>query len=149
VKGFVVASYNHVTIIGTLGQDPQVKYTTGGTAVCEVSLAINRQWFDKATNQKKESVSWVTVVLWGRTAEVAGEYLRKGKSVLIDGRLEESRWDDKDSGQKRSKLKVVCENLVMLGSKQDRAEPRGEESQVPPSEPTFGSDPGPSEEIPF
>jgi len=137
-------SFNSVTIMGTLGQDPEVKYTSGGTAVCEVSLAINRTWFDKATNQKKESVSWVPVVLWGRTAEIMGEYLHKGNSVLIAGRLEESRWDDKETGQKRSKLKVVCERLQLLGNRNDgnRNEQRGDEPHASSSQPdpTFASD---------
>lgn len=136
-------NFNQVAIAGTLGQDPEVRYTPGGTAVCDVSVAINRQWFDKASSQKKESVTWVTVTLWGRTAEIAGEYLRKGSPVLIGGRLEESTWNDKDTGAKRSKLKVVCETLQLLGKRNsDDQRPAndnyGEESQV---DPKFASDP--------
>ena len=144
-------NFNQVAICGTLGQDPEVRYTPGGTAVCEVSMAINRQWFDKQSNQKKEAVTWVTVVMWGRTAEVAGEYLRKGSPALIGGRLEESTWTDKESGQKRSKLKVVCETLQLLGSKQDggrKAEPQAEPSE--PYNPTFAGDaPMDDQTVPF
>lgn len=112
-----MASYNRVILMGNVTRDLQVRYTQGGAAVCEVGLAINRQWYDKATNQKKEEVTFVDVTLWGRQAEVAGEYLAKGRPVLIEGRLQLDTWDDAESGQKRSKLKVIGETLQLLGSK--------------------------------
>lgn len=114
-----MASFNKVILVGNLTRDPQVKYTTGGTAVTEIGLAVNRQWFDKQTNSRKEETTFVDVTLWGRTAEVAGEYLSKGKQVLIEGRLQLDTWDDRESGQKRSKLRVVGENMTMLGSRGD------------------------------
>lgn len=114
-----MASFNKVILLGNVTRDIQVKYTPGGTAVAEVGLAVNRIWFDKQSNQKKEDVTFVDVTLWGRTAEVAGEFLQKGKPVLIEGRLALDQWTDKDSGQKRSKLKVVGETLQLLGSKSD------------------------------
>ena len=114
-----MASFNKVILVGNLTRDPQVKYTTGGTAVTEIGLAVNRQWFDKQANTKKEETTFVDVTLWGRTAEVAGEYLSKGKQVLIEGRLQLDTWDDRESGQKRSKLRVVGENMTMLGSRSD------------------------------
>lgn len=114
-----MASFNRVILVGNLTRDPQVKYTPGGQAVSEIGLAVNRSWFDKNANQKREEVTFVDVTLWGRTAEIAGEYLGKGRQVLIEGRLQLDQWDDKESGQKRSKLRVVCENLTMLGSRQD------------------------------
>lgn len=147
-----MASFNKVILIGNLTRDPQTRYTAGGTAVGELGLAVSRTWFDKSTNQKKEETAFVDVTLWGRTAEVASEYLSKGRPVCVEGYLKLDQWDDKETGQKRSKLKVVCENLVMLGSKSDgvRQEPRGEESQVPPSDPTFPSDvPADDGSIPF
>ena len=113
----MASSYNKTIIVGTLGQDPEVRYTPGGSAVCELSLAVERTWFDKNANQKRSETTWIPVTLWGRTAEVAGEYLKKGRSVLIEGRLSLDQWDDKESGQKRSKLKVVGENMTMLGGK--------------------------------
>lgn len=92
-----------------------MKFTTGGTAVCEVGLAVNRKWKDKS-DKWQEEVTFVDVTLWGRTAEIAGEYLEKGKQVLIEGRLSLDQWDDRETGQKRSKLKVIGESMTMLGS---------------------------------
>jgi len=114
-----MASFNRVILVGNLTKDPQVRYTPGGTAVTDVGLAINRVWFDKQTNTRKEDVTFVEVTLWGRQAEVAGEYLAKGRSVLIEGRLQLDQWEDRETGQKRSKLKVVGEQMTMLGSRSD------------------------------
>lgn len=162
-----MASFNKVILVGNLTRDPQVKYTTGGTAVTEIGLAVNRQWFDKQTNSKKDETTFVDVTLWGRTAEIAGEYLAKGRPVLIEGRLQLDTWDDRETGQKRSKLRVVGENMTMLGSRgegggggpqgggnRSGAGARGADSG--PSEPTdFGSsfDEGPTggspDDVPF
>ena len=114
-----MASFNRVILVGNITRDPQVKFTQGGVANCEIGLAVNRTWFDKASNEKKEDVCFVDVQCWNKTAEIAGEYLSKGRSVMIEGRLQLDQWDDKESGQKRSKLRVVCENIVMLGGKND------------------------------
>src|ERR1700685_1721033 len=114
-----MASFNRVILLGNLTRDPQVRYTPGGTAVSEIGLAVNRTWFDQKTNSRREEVTFVDVTLWGRQAEVAGEYLAKGRQVLIEGRLQLDTWEDKESGQKRSKLRVVCENMTMLGSRSD------------------------------
>jgi len=114
-----MASFNKVILVGNLTRDPQVKYTTGGTAVTEIGLAVSRQWTDKQTNTRKEETTFVDITLWGRTAEIAGEYLAKGRPVLIEGRLQLDTWDDRESGQKRSKLKVIGENMTMLGSRSD------------------------------
>lgn len=113
-----MASYNKVILIGNLTRDPQIRYTPKGTAVAEIGLAVNRTWFDQATNQKKEETTFVDITLWGRQAEIAGEYLSKGRPVMIEGRLNLDTWDDKESGQKRSKLKVVCEQMQLLGSRE-------------------------------
>ena len=112
-----MASYNRVILVGNLTRDPEVRYIPSGTAVCEIGLAVNRSWFDKASNSRKEETTFVDVTLWGRTAEVAGEYLSKGRPVLIEGRLQMDSWDDKETGKKRSKLKVVGEQMTMLGSR--------------------------------
>jgi len=117
-----MASFNKVILIGNLTRDPDLRHTPGGSAVTEIGLAVNRSWFDKASNSRKEETTFVDVTLWGRTAEVASEYLTKGKSVLIEGRLQLDQWDDKESGQKRSKLKVVGENMTMLGKKDEGGE---------------------------
>lgn len=113
-----MASYSLATVLGTLGSDPAVKYTPSNTAVVEFSVAVNRQWKDKNTGDRKEEVSWIPIVAWGRTAEVIGEYLHKGSQAMFVGELIEDRWTDKESGQKRSKLKLNCDKMVMLGSKQ-------------------------------
>jgi len=112
-----MASYNKVILVGNLTRDPEVRYIPSGTAVCEVGLAVNRTWFDKQSNSRKEDTTFVDVTLWGRTAEVAGEYLAKGRSVLIEGRLQLDSWDDKETGKRRSKLKVVGEQMTMLGGR--------------------------------
>jgi single-strand DNA-binding protein len=116
-----MASFNKVILLGNLTRDPEVKQIASG-AVGSLSLAVNRTWFDKATNQRKEEVTFVDVTLWGRDAEVAGEYLAKGRSVLIEGRLTLETWDDKTTGQKRSKLKVTAERLVLMGGKGEKPE---------------------------
>ncbi|MCP4784366.1 MAG: single-stranded DNA-binding protein [Fuerstiella sp.] len=114
-----MASFNKVILVGNLTRDPEVRYTTGGTAVTEVSLAVNRQWTDRSTNERKEETTFVEVTLWGRTAEIAGEYLSKGRPCLIEGRLQLDQWEDKETGKKRSKLKVVGDTLQLLGSRGD------------------------------
>ncbi|MEP3479837.1 MAG: single-stranded DNA-binding protein [Fuerstiella sp.] len=114
-----MASFNKVILLGNLTRDPEVRYTAGGSAVTEVSLAVNRQWTDRQTNERKEEVTFVEVTLWGRTAEVAGEYLSKGRPCLIEGRLQLDRWEDKETGKNRSKLKVVGETLQLLSGKSD------------------------------
>lgn len=112
-----MASYNKVILVGNVTRDPQVRYTPKGTAVTDLGLAINHFWTDQATNQKREETTFVDVTLWGRQAEIAGEYLTKGRPVLIEGRLTLDTWDDKESGQKRSKLKVVGETMQLLGGR--------------------------------
>lgn len=113
-----MASFNKVILVGNLTRDPEVRYVPSGKAVAEIGLAVNSSWFDKQSNTRKEEVTFVDVTLWGRTAEIAGEYLSKGRPVLIEGRLQLDTWEDKTSGQKRSKLRVVCESMQMLGSRE-------------------------------
>lgn len=114
-----MASFNKVILMGNLTRDPEVRYVAGGTAVTDISLAVNRTWYDKQQSQKREETTYVEVTLWARQAEVAGEYLSKGRPVLIEGRLQLDTWDDKETGKKRSKLRVVGENMTMLGSRGD------------------------------
>ena len=114
-----MASFNKVILVGNVTRDPEVRFTAGGTAVTDVGLAVNRFWMDKSTNERKEETTFIDVTLWGRTAEVAGEYLAKGRPCLIEGRLQLDQWDDKETGQKRSKLKVVGDTLQLLGSRGD------------------------------
>jgi single-strand DNA-binding protein len=111
-----MANLNKVMLIGNLTRDPEIKYTPKGTAVAQLGLAINRFWSNDA-GEKQEETTFVDVELWGRQAEVAGEYLKKGRPVFIEGRLKLDTWEDKTSGQKRSKMKVVGEQLQLLGSR--------------------------------
>ena len=124
-----MASLNKVQIIGNLTRDVELKYTPKGTAVGELGIAVNRKW-KTDSGEKREEVTYVDICCFGKTAEIASEYLKKGSSVYIEGRLQLETWDDKQSGQKRSKLKVVCEGMQFLGSKpQGQQEPRREQPQ--------------------
>src|SRR5476649_140469 len=111
-----MASFNKVILLGNLTRDPEVRYTPKGTAVAELGMAVNRV-YTAENGEKREETTFVDVTLWGRTAEIAGEYLKKGRPVFIEGRLQLDSWEDKQSGQKRSKLKVVGEGLQLLGSR--------------------------------
>jgi single-strand DNA-binding protein len=110
-----MASFNKVILLGNLTRDPEVRYTPKGTAVADLGLAVNRT-YTADNGEKREEVTFVDVTFWGRTAEVAGEYLKKGRPVFVEGRLQLDSWDDKQSGQKRTKLKVIGENMQMLGA---------------------------------
>ena len=112
-----MASFNKVILLGNLTRDPELKYTPTGTAVAAIGLAVNRV-YSNDQGEKQEETTFVDVELWGRTAEIANEYLKKGRPVLIEGRLRLDSWDDKQSGQKRSKLKVVGESMQLLGSRE-------------------------------
>src|SRR6516225_8495755 len=100
---------NRVLLIGNLTRDPELRHTPKGTAVAELGLAINRAWTDEQ-NVKREETTFVDITLWGRTAEIAQQYLHKGSPVFIEGRLQLDSWDDKQTGQKRSKLRIVAEH---------------------------------------
>ena len=116
-----MASFNKVILMGNLTRDPEVRYTPKGSAVADIGLAVNRV-YSTDNGEKREETTFVDVTLWGRTAEIAGEYLKKGRPVLIEGRLQLDSWDDKQSGQKRSKLKVIGESMQLLGGRQGGGE---------------------------
>lgn len=111
-----MASYNRVVLMGNLTRDIELKYTPGGMAVADVGLAVNDRR-KNASGEWIEETTFIDVTLWGRTAEVASEYLGKGSSMFVEGRLKLDSWEDKQSGQKRSKLRVVCERMQMVGGK--------------------------------
>ena len=110
-----MANLNKVMLIGNLTRDPELRHTPKGTAVSEISLAINRVW-NNDQGQKQEETTFVEVTLWGRQAELAQQYLVKGRPVYIEGRLQLDSWDDKETGKKRSKLRVIGENMQFLSS---------------------------------
>lgn len=131
-----MASLNKVLLIGNLTRDPELRYTPSGTAVADLSLAINRR-YTTASGEKKEETCFVDVTLWARRAEVASQYLKKGSPVFVEGRLHLDKWENSE-GQKRSKLKIVAENFQFVGSsgggkeKEDLdsdMEPRGGEEE--------------------
>jgi len=111
-----MASFNKVILLGNLTRDPEVRYTPKGSAVCDLGIAINRS-YTLDSGEKREEVTFVDVVLWSRLAEIAGEYLKKGRPIFIEGRLQLDTWDDKQSGQKRSKLRVIGETMQLLGGR--------------------------------
>ena len=111
-----MASFNKVILLGNLTRDPEVRYTPKGSAVCDLGIAVNRVYTTEG-GERREEVTFVDVVLWARLAEIAGEYLRKGRPVFIEGRLQLDTWDDKQSGQKRSKLRVIGETMQLLGGR--------------------------------
>jgi single-strand DNA-binding protein len=110
-----MANFNKVILAGNLTRDPELRYTPKGTAVTEIGLAINRSWKNEA-GQMQDETTFVDVSAFGRTAEVIAQYLKKGRPILIEGRLKYDQWDDKQSGQKRSKLRVVCDGFQFLDS---------------------------------
>jgi len=109
-------NYNKVILMGNLTRDPEVKYTSGGTAIAKLGMAINRTWTNKE-GQKQEETTFVDVDAFGRQAEVIGQYLKKGRPVMVEGRLKLDQWDDKQTGQKRSKLGVTLEGFQFLDSR--------------------------------
>ena len=124
-----MASVNRVILLGNLGRDPETKYTTGGEAVASLSIATSEQWKDKS-GEKQERTEWHRVVLFGRQAEVAGEYLRKGSTVYIEGRLQTRKWKDKDGVEKYS-TEVVGDRMQMIG-KAEAKEPKPTNDETDP-----------------
>jgi single-strand DNA-binding protein len=153
-----MASFNKVILLGNLTRDPEIRYTPKGTAVTELGMAVNRV-YTAENGEKREETTFVDVTLWGRTAEIAGEYLKKGRPVFIEGRLQLDTWDDKTSGQKRSKLKVVGEGLQLIGSRPGGGGGGGGGDEESSSAPRSSSRPAPppiaapsapdDDEIPF
>jgi len=105
---------NKVILVGNLGQDPEVRYTANGTAVANLRIATSESWRDKQTGEQRENTEWHTVVLFGKTAEIASQYLKKGRQVFIEGKLQTRKWQDK-SGNDRYSTEVVANDMQMLG----------------------------------
>jgi single-strand DNA-binding protein len=154
-----MASFNKVILVGNLTRDPELRYTPKGTAIAKIGLAVNRVWTNEA-GEKKEEVTFVDVDVFGRTAENVGQYMRKGRPILIEGRLRLDQWDDKQTGQKKSKLGVVAETVQFLGSPTggeggapaSAAAPRAQRTApaaAPAGEPLEGDGPPESDDVPF
>jgi single-strand DNA-binding protein len=120
-----MASVNKVILVGNLGRDPETRYMPDGAALTNVSIATSYQWNDKASGEKKEETEWHRVVFRARLAEIAGEYLKKGSQVYVEGRLRTRKWQDKE-GQDRYTTEIVADTMKMLGSRSGAGEPRNE-----------------------
>ncbi|GAA0510845.1 MAG: single-stranded DNA-binding protein [Pigmentiphaga sp.] len=113
-----MASVNKVILVGNLGRDPEVRYTPDGAAICNVSIATTSQWKDKNSGERREETEWHRVVFYNRLAEIAGEYLKKGRSVYVEGRLKTRKWQDKDTGADKYTTEIVADQMQMLGGRE-------------------------------
>lgn len=148
-----MASVNKAIIVGNIGRDPEIRYSPDGAAICNVSIATTSQWKDKASGQRREETEWHRVVFYNRLAEIAGEYLKKGRSVYVEGRIKTRKWQDKETGQDRYSTEIVGDQMQMLGGRDDsgaqntnsapqRQQPRTQAPQAAPDDDDF-------DEIPF
>lgn len=113
-----MASVNKVILVGNLGRDPEVRYSPDGAAICNVSIATTSNWKDKNSGERREETEWHRVVFYNRLAEIAGEYLKKGRSVYVEGRLKTRKWQDKDTGADRYSTEIVADQMQMLGGRE-------------------------------
>lgn len=120
-----MANLNKVMIIGNLTADPEVRTTPRGNSVAELRLAVNRISSGPNDGERREETTFLDVTCWGRTAEIAGQYLSKGRPVFIEGRLQQDTWEDKQTGQRRSKIRIVAENMQLLGGREGGAQQGG------------------------
>lgn len=116
-----MTSVNKVILVGNIGQDPDPRRTNDGTAICSVSLATTSQWKDKESGERRSETEWHRVVFYGRLAEIAGEYLKKGRQVYVEGRLKTRKWQDKE-GNDRQVTEVIAEQMQMLGNRDEGSE---------------------------
>ncbi len=148
-----MASFNKVILMGNLTRDPELRYTSGGTAIAKLGLAVNRVWRD-AEGQQKEETTFVDIDAFGKQAETLGQYMQKGRPILVEGRLKLDQWEDKNTGQNRSRLGVVLERFSFVGGGGGQAGGDGaapQQSAPPPSEPADGppvDGPG-DDDVPF
>jgi single-strand DNA-binding protein len=122
-----MASINKVILIGNLGRDPEVRYTPNGSAICNITIATSRNWKDKTSGEKVEETEWHRVVFYDRLAEVAGEYLKKGRPVYVEGRLKTRKWQNKE-GQDVYTTEVIADNMQLLGGRDGGGVSGGEDS---------------------
>jgi len=147
-----MASFNKVILLGNLTRDPELRYTPQGAAVCEFALALNYVYTNKQTGQKVEEVSFIDLVAWGKTGETIAEYMKKGRQILIEGRLKQDRWEAQD-GKKMSKVRVTVESFQFVGSKPGGEgggpAPKGGGAAPAAGGSEEGPPPGAEEDIPF
>ena len=147
-----MANFNKVILAGNLTRDPELRYTPKGTAIAKIGLAINRKWKSE-TGEMKEETTFVDVDAFGKTAETIGQYLKKGRPILVEGRLRYQTWDDKQSGQKKSKLGVVMENFQFMDSGGGRGDgasaPSRPAAATPAPEAPDAEPPHEGDDVPF
>ena len=142
-----MASVNKVILVGNLGRNPEVRYTPDGMAVCTISLATTSNWKDRNTGERREETEWHRVVFHARLAEIAGEYLTKGRQIYIEGRLRTRKWQDKQTGQDRYATEVVADQMQMLGNRSDQPTPATNQPTQTARQVASQSDDG--DDIPF
>ncbi|UCD18428.1 MAG: single-stranded DNA-binding protein [Candidatus Zixiibacteriota bacterium] len=142
-----MASVNKVILIGNLGKDPELRYTPGGQAVANFSLATSEKWRDK-DGAMQDKTEWHNIVLWGRQAEIAKEYLSKGRQVYIEGRIQTRSWDDKE-GNKRYTTEVVAQRLQFLGTREQAPSAVPASEDVPSTAPQTDELSDEDEDLPF
>ena len=125
-----MAAFNKVILIGNLTRDPEMRVTPKGTAICQFGLAISRSWKDES-GQTREETAFIDIEAWGKRGEVISKYVTKGRPLFVEGYLKFDQWEDKASGQKRSKLKVVLENFQFIGSRDGAPAPADEAPSAP------------------
>lgn len=131
-----MSSKNKVILVGRLGKDPEVRFTQSGTAICNLTVATSEEWKDKQTGEKQEKTEWHQCVMYGKLAEIAGQYLKKGSQVYLEGKLTTSKYQDSKTGEDRYSTKVQCEEMIMLGGggqggNQDGGQGGGYQQQAP------------------
>ena len=123
-----MASINKVILIGNLGKDPELKFLQSGQPVANFSIATSEKWKDKSTGETKEQTEWHNIIMFGKLAEIAGQYLKKGSSVFIEGRLQTRKWQDKN-GQDRYTTEIIANEMKMLGGRGDQSSGSASDSQ--------------------
>lgn len=114
-----MASVNKVILVGNLGRDPEVRYSPDGAAMCNISIATTSSWKDKNTGERRDETEWHRVSFFGRLAEIAGQYLKKGSAVYVEGRIKTRKWQDKETGQDRYSTDIIADQMQMLGGRAD------------------------------
>ena len=136
---------NKVILVGNLGRDPEVRYIKDGTAVANLRLATSETWNDQ-NGQKQERTEWHRIVAWGKLAEIAKEYMSKGRQIYVEGKLQTRSWDDRD-GNKRYTTEVKADQMIMLGTRGDSA--GGRDTPTPPPEPAAAPFEAKEDDVPF
>jgi len=143
-----VRGVNKVIIVGTLGRDPEQRYLPSGSAVCNMSVATSEQWKDKQSGDKQERTEWHRVSMFGKLAEIAAQYLRKGSQVYLEGKLQTRKWQDKE-GKDRYTTEIICDEMQMLGGKRDQTTTASSEVSTDSTAASKDGPPDFDDDIPF